>query len=113
VAKFVGFMRRVLESEERNGQYLRGLNIDSRHSLEAMRLFEKHAIPADKEAIANFINRQEAVMSGSTGSGLYPREAGSEKGTEALLRKLDNIKPAGETEGTTTVSKQLEQLLTS
>jgi hypothetical protein len=91
VTKFVGYMRRVLESEDRNGQYLKGLNIDSRQALDAMRLFEKHSAPADKQAIANFINRQGKL-------------------NESLFRSLDRIVPSGETEGAPSVSAQLEQL---
>ena len=60
VEKFVGYMRKVLESEGRNGQYLRGLNIDSGSSLDAMRLFEKLPAAADKQAVADFINSQGA-----------------------------------------------------
>jgi hypothetical protein len=108
VTKFVGYMRRVLESEDRNGQYLQGLNIDSRQALNAMRLFEKHASPADKQALADFINRQEAGATASTVSSGGP--ADTVKRTELLLRKLDKITPADDTAGATTVSQQLEQL---
>jgi hypothetical protein len=100
VSKFVGYMRRVLESEGRNGQYLRGLNIDSGSSLNAMRLFEKFPAAADKQAVADFINGQEPLM-----QGVAPA-----KRSETLLNMLDKITPPGETAGAPTVSQQLEQV---
>lgn len=93
-------MRKVLESEGRNGQYLRGLNIDSGSSLDAMRLFEKLPAAADKQAVADFINSQGAFLKGGNPA----------KRSETLFRMLDNIKPAGETTGAPTLSQQLEHV---
>lgn len=94
--KFLGFLRRVLESEERNGVYLRGLKVDPVDSMTAMRLFEKHPLAKDKSALADFINRhaervQGFDIKGSAERSQYLMQSGTGKAAQKFLDVLDAL----------------------
>ncbi|MBX9722391.1 MAG: hypothetical protein K2X81_13400, partial [Candidatus Obscuribacterales bacterium] len=112
--KFVSFLRQVLESEEKNGKYLQGLNVESKDSLSALRLFEGHAA-ADKEALAGFINKhgdfiKSLDVRGSGERTVYLQQGGKGKASEAFMRMLQNLKPSTSAESGAGIKTQLEQL---
>ncbi len=94
--KFVDFLRKVLESEQRNGSFLKGLKIDPTDSMTAMRLFEKHQRTGDKAAIAKFINShsdfvRKLDVRGSAEHAMYRAQGGRGKASETLFVILDDI----------------------
>ncbi|HEY9753881.1 MAG TPA: hypothetical protein V6C97_01825 [Oculatellaceae cyanobacterium] len=113
--KFTGFMRKVFESEERNGQYLKGLKVDDVDSLNALRLFEKHPAPQAKQAIADFINEHgDAVRSldikGSAERALYVKQGGTGRASEAFMRILHALPASSEQGGADALTSQLQEL---
>lgn len=97
--KFVDFLRKVLESEEKNGSFLKGLKIDPTDSMTAMRLFEKHQRTGDKAAIAKFINSHSDFirrldLRGSAEHAMYRAQGGRGKASETFFVMLDEIPAA-------------------
>lgn len=111
-AKFVDYLRKVLESEEKNGGFLKGLKIDSVDSITAMRLFEKHQAAADKTAIAGFINRnadfvRKLDVKGSAEHALYVKQGGTGRASDTFFLMLDHL-PANAKAGA--LKQQLQEL---
>jgi len=113
--RYLGFLRKVLESEERNGPFLRGLKVGDQDAMSTLRLLEKHPLPEDKSAIADFINKHaEFVKSidvpGSPERTLYRSQGGTGKGSQTFLRVMDNVQAHRSVEGASSVKEQLEAL---
>lgn len=101
--KFVSFLRRVLESEERNGAYFKGLKIEPKDSIEAMRLLEKHPLPRDKAAMSDFINRHSELVKamdtqGSPERALFLEQGGSGRASDTFMNMLQDLKAGGQVE---------------
>lgn len=95
-AKFVDYLRKVLESEGKNGGFLKGLKIDPTDSISAMRIFEKHPRTADKAAIAGFINRnsdfvRKLDVKGSAEHAMYRKQGGTGKASETFMQMIDDL----------------------
>lgn len=102
-AQFLDYLRAVLESEGRNGRYLKGLNIEATDMVNAMRLFAKHPHSQDKAAMAGFINKHmDSVRSmdlrGSAERTWFLQQGGSGKATNTFMTMLDNM-PASKQAG--------------
>jgi hypothetical protein len=98
-AKYLGFLQKVLESEDRNGAFLKGLNISTKDSIAAMKVMDKHSVLEDKSAIAGFINRhsdfvQSLDIKGSPERSIYLQQGGAGKASEKLMEILNEVKPA-------------------
>ena len=109
---YLTFLRKVLESEERNGMFLKGLKVDDTKSIAAMRLFEKHTAPADKAAIAGFMNRHGDFVAkldakGSEERASFLAQGGAGKASDMFMNLMDSL-PARQN---TRAANQLKQTL--
>ncbi len=108
--KFLDFLRTVIESEAKNGAFLKGLNIDSRHSIDAMRLFQRHPLGHDKAALAGFINRHAEFVAkldlrGSAEREIYLQHGGKGRAFDTFMNMLNGI-PSRSKAGEKAVIKQ-------
>ena len=95
-SKFIDYLRKVLESEERNGTFLKGLKIDSADSITAMRVLERHQRTGDKAALAGFINRNSEFVrkldvKGSAEHTMFRSQGGMGKASDTMFTALDSI----------------------
>lgn len=97
-AKYLGFLRKVLEAEEQHGSFLKGLNVDTKDSIATMKILERHPNVADKTAITEFINRHADFVrgldvKGSPERSLYLQQGGGGKASEKFMALLYDVKP--------------------
>lgn len=113
--KFLGFLRKVVEADEKNGVFMRGLKIEPTESITAIRLLEKHPVPADKQAIANFINRHGDFVSsldvkGSPERAMFLQQGGAGKARQSFLDMLDRLPSGTDKSGTSLLQQRIQAI---
>lgn len=112
-SKFLDFLRRTLETQEKNGTYLKGLNIDSRDSIQALHLFAKHQNHADRLALQGFINRHADFVgkfdtAGTAERAMYLQQGGQGRASQSFLTMLESLPASSRAGGINGLNMQLK-----